>query len=176
MKRLYGFSERLAINLYRVRFLIFLIIVIGVVIFFVGDSLRSLLENRQNLILVNLNEAEKKAQKAKEKLFEAKSQFEMAELKAKEIAEHGIITLDKDKNDSQRQTEEMIQRLDKLKEETLFSQQQIALKSLSKRVIQSSLLKVQDEIQKNINDKFQISVNNFYIALFRKYGSKKKKK
>lgn len=149
---------------------IFLLVVIGVVISFVGDALRSLLVNRQQLILTNLSEAEKRAQRAQEKLVEAKSQFEAAKLKAEEIAKQGIITLNKDKNNSQIQTEELIQRINKLKQETLLSQQQKALKLLSKRVIQSSLAQVQEKLQNRIDFKFQTSINNFYIALLRNYG------
>ena len=135
-----------------------------------GDALRSLLENRQQLILANLSEAEKRAQKAQEKLIKAKSQFEAAKLKAEEIAKQGIITLNKDKDNFQIQTGDMIQRLDKLKKETLLSQQQKALKLLAKKVIQSSLTQVQEKLQNRIDSKFQTSINNFYIALLRNYG------
>ena len=145
-------------------------VVIGVVISFVGDALRSLLENRQQLILTNLSEADKRAQNAQEKLIEAKSQFEAAKLKAEEITNQGVITLNKDKGNSKIQTEEMIQRLDKLKKETLLSQQQKTLKLLSKKVIQSSLAQVQKKLQNRIDFKFQTSINNFYIALLRNYG------
>lgn len=132
--------------------------------------MRSLLENRQQLILANLNEADKRAQKAREKLIEAKSQFEAAQLKAEKIARQGIITLTKDKDNSKIQTEELIQRLDNLKKETLLSQQQKALKLLSKKVIQSSLAQVREKLQNRIDSKFQTSINNFYIALLRNYS------
>lgn len=135
-----------------------------------GDALRSLLENRQQLILSNLSEADKRAQKAQEKLIEAKSQLEAAKIKAEEIAKQGVITLKKDKNNSQIQTEEMIQRLDQLKKETLLSQQQKALQLLSQKVIQSALAQVQEKLQNRIDSKFQTSINNFYIALLRNYG------
>ena len=129
-----------------------------------------MLENRRQLIVSNLNEADKRAQKAKEKLIDAKSQFEAAKIKAEEIQKQGIITLAKDKKDSQTKTEEMIQRLDTLKQDTLISQQQKALKLLSKKVIQSSLVQVQEKLQSRIDSKFQTSINNFYIALLRNYG------
>lgn len=164
------FLRKIYVCFNRVKHIYFLLVVIGVVISFVGDALRSLLENRQQLILSNLSEADKRAQKAQEKLIEAKSQFETAKVKAEEIEKQGVITLNKDKNNSQIQTEEMIQRLDKLKKETLLSQQQKALKLLSKKVIQSSLAQVQEKLQNRIDSKFQTSINNFYIALLRNYG------
>ena len=169
MKRSYGLLEKFTC-FNRVRHVCFLIVVIGIVISFVGDALRSLLENRQKTILSNLNEADKRAQMAQEKLIEAKSQFEAAKQKAEEIEKQGIITLNKDKANSQAQTEEMIQRLDKLKKETLLFQQQKALQLLSKKVIQSSLEQVQEKLQNRIDSKFQTSINNFYIALLRNYG------
>ena len=129
-----------------------------------------MLENRQQLILSNLSEADTRAQKAQEKIKEAKAQFEAAKIKAEEIAKQGVITLNKDKNNFQIQTEEMIQRLDQLKQETLISQQQKALQLLSKKVIQSALTQVQEKLQNRIDSKFQTSINNFYIALLRNYG------
>ena len=129
-----------------------------------------MLENRRQLILSNLSEADKRAQKAQEKLIEAKSQFEAAKTKAEEIVKQGIITISKDKNNSQIKTEEMIHRLDNLKKETLIFQQQKALKLMSKQIIQSSLAQVQEKLRNRVDSKFQISINNFYIALFRNYN------
>lgn len=147
-----------------------LIVVIGIVIFFVGDALRSLLENRRELILSNLEEADKRAVDAQKKLVDARSQFEAAKLKAHEIQNESISTLKKEKSHSEIQTEEMIQRLEKLKKETLVFQQQKALMLLSKKIVQLSLLQVQEKLKNRIDLKFQTSVNNFYIALFRNYN------
>ena len=116
---------------------------------------------------MNLNEANNRAQQAEEKLIEAKSQFEIAIVKAKEIENQGIITLNKDNSTSRLQTEEMIQRLDQLKKEKLLSQYQKILKILSKKVIHSSLVQVKKKLQSRVDSKFQASINNFYIALFR---------
>ena len=150
---------------------IFLIVVIGIVISFVGDALRLLLDNRRQLILANLDEADKKAQKAQEKLAQIKSQFEAAKIKAQEIRNQGLIKIDQDKTNIKIQAEEIIQKLGKLKEETLLFQQQKTLKLLSKKVIKSSLMQVQNKLQNCVNPKFQKAMNNFYIALFRNYES-----
>lgn len=133
--------------------------------------MRSLLKNRRELILSNLEEADKRAVEAKQKLTDARFQFEEAKLKANEIQSQTINTLKKEKNHSKIQTEEMIQRLEKLKKETLVFQQQKALKLLSLKIIQLSLMQVQEKLKNRIDFKFQTSVNNFYIALFRNYNS-----
>ena len=131
--------------------------------------MRSLLENRQQLILSNLEEADKRAETAQAKLAEARSKFEISKVKAQDIQNQVIITLTKDEKNSQVQTKEMVQRLENLKKETLLSQQQRTLKLLSKKVIQSSLVQVQNKLQACINSKLQASINNFYIALLRNY-------
>ena len=64
----------------------------------------------------------------------------------------------------------MIQRLEKLKEEALLSQQQKALKSLSKEFIQYSLNQVQKKLQSRVDFKFQVAMTNFYISLIRNSG------
>ena len=167
---MYGFSEKPLVYLPRVIYTYFLLVVIGVVISFVGDALRSLLNNRQELILSNLNEADRRAEKAQEDFNEAKLQFEVAKRKTVEVAEQAILNLNKEKENAQLQTEEMIQRLEKLKEETLLSQQQKALKSLSKEFIQYSLTQVQKRLQSRVDFKFQVAMTNFYIALIRNSG------
>ena len=82
----------------------------------------------------------------------------------------GIITLNEDKDNFQLQTEETIQRLSTLKKEALLFQEQKALKLVSEKIIQLSVTQVRERLQNRINSKFQISINNFYIALFRNYG------
>lgn len=136
-----------------------------------GDALKSLLENRRELILSNLKEADTRAVVAQQKLDKARSQFEEAKLKAQEIQNQSVSTLQKEKSHSKIQTEEMIQRLEKLKKETLIFQQQKTLKLLSKKIIQLSLMQVQEKLKNRVDLKFQTSVNNFYIALFRNYNS-----
>lgn len=82
----------------------------------------------------------------------------------------GIITLNEDKDNFQLQTEKTIQRLSTLKKEALLFQEKKALKLVSEKVIQLSVTQVRERLQNRINSKFQISINNFYIALFRSYG------
>lgn len=169
-KVLVRFFGKVFVYLSRVSYRNFLLVVIGVVISFVGDALSSLLKNRQKLILSNLNEAEGRAEKAKEDFNEAHLQFELAKRKTIEIAEQATINLNKEKEDAQLQTEEIIRRLEKLKEEALLSQRQKALKSLSKQFIQSSLTQVRKKLQSRVDFKFQISITNFYISLIRNSG------
>ena len=133
--------------------------------------MRSLLNNRKNLILSNLDEADKRALSAQKKLEQARSQFEAAKLTSQDIQIQSINTVKKDRIHSKTQTEESIQRLEILKKETLIFQQKKALNLLSKKVIQLSLIQVKDKLQSRVDLKFQNSMNNFYIALLRNYES-----
>lgn len=74
-----------------------LAVVLGIVISFGGDALRSLLETRRQTILNNLQQAEKRALEAQRKLAEAKYQLEAAQKRALEIQKQGNITAEKEK-------------------------------------------------------------------------------
>lgn len=74
-----------------------------------------------------------------------------------------------EKDKYKNQTIEDIERLKKLKQDTIVFQQQKAIKQLSKQVITLALEQVYKKIENRYDRPFQISVNNFYISLFRNY-------
>lgn len=159
------------VRFFQKRFYLFWVIVIGIVISFVGDALLSLLKNRQNTILLNLEEADKRAIDAQKKLEKARTEFELSKLKVQEIQNQSFNTIKKDKLQSKKQTQEAIQRLEYLKKETLIFQKQKTLNLLSKKIIQLSLSQAQKKLKSCTDIKFQNSINNFYITLFRNYQS-----
>lgn len=118
-----------------------------------------------------MEEANKRAINAEQKLFEARSKFESAKIKAQEIQNQSINTINKDRIQFKTQTKEAVQRLENLKKETLIFQQKKALTILSKKVIALSLKQVKNKLQSRTDLKFQNSINNFYIALLRNYES-----
>ena len=118
-----------------------------------------------------MEEANKRAINAEQKLVEARSKFESSKMKVKEIQTQSINTIKKDRIDFKTKTKEAIQRLENLKKETLLFQQQKALTILSKKVIVLSLTQVKEKLKRRTDLKFQNSINNFYIALLRSYES-----
>ena len=74
-----------------------------------------------------------------------------------------------EKDKYKKQTIEDIERLEKLKQDTIVFQQQKAIKQLSKQVITLALEQVYKKIENRYDRVFQTLVNNFYIALFRNY-------
>ena len=72
-------------------------VVIGIVVSFGGDALKSLLETRKQAILTNLREVETKANEAQDRLKQAETQLHLAEKKALEIKEQGFATAEQRK-------------------------------------------------------------------------------
>lgn len=146
-----------------------LAVVIAVVITFVGDALRSLLENRKQTVLNNLREADQRATEAQEKLNQAQAQLELAKKKATEIREQGLVTAEQEKLQTISQAEKDVLRLEELKNETIELQQQKALSQVSQQVVTLALTKVREKLNKSLDDAFHSSVNNFNIVLLTNY-------
>lgn len=146
-------------------------VVIAVVVSFGGDALRSLLANRKQTILNNLREADQRASEAQEKLTKARIQLELAQKKAFEIKQQGVVAAEQEKKLSIQQTEQDAKRLEEIKEETLRLQQQKAINQVSLQVISLALNKVREKLTKRLDANFHASVNNFNIVLFTSYKS-----
>ncbi len=149
-----------------------LAVVLAIVITFVGDALRSLLDNRKQTILNNFREADQRANEAQEKLNQAKLQLELAQKKAIQIREQGITTAEQEKKQTLRQTKEDIARLDQIKQETIQFQQQKAINEVSRQVVSLALNQVKEKLKTRVDSLFHASVNNFNIVLFTNYKSK----
>lgn len=145
-------------------------VVIAIVVSFGGDALRSLLQNRKETILNNLQEADQRAKEAQEKLDQARTQLELAKKKAIEIREQGIITAEQEKKQCIRQTQEDSLRLEEVKQETLRFQQQKAINQVSQQVVSLALNQVRAKLTKRLDPTFHSSVNNFNIVLFTNYS------
>lgn len=151
--------------------LINLSVVIGVVVSFGGNALRSLLSNRKETIVNNLQEADNKAREAQEKLTKAKTRLEAAKTKASEILEQGKFSAEQEKKQCISQTEQDTLRLEKVKQETIQFQQQKIISQVSRQVVSLALSKVREKLKTKLNSDFHSSVNNFNIVLFTNYKS-----
>ena len=149
--------------------LINLSVVIAVVVSFGGDALRSLLDNRKQTILNNLQEADQKAKEAEEKLIQARAQLKLAKNKAIDIREQGVLNAEQEKKQSIRQTKEDLSRLEEVKQETIRLQQQKAISQVSQQVVSLALNQVREKLSSRLDPTFHSSVNNFNIVLFTNY-------
>ena len=132
-----------------------LAVVIGIVVTFVGDAVRSLLDNRKQAIVNTLQQAEQRAQEAQAKLGEARQQ--------------GQVTAEQEQRNYQNQTQEDSARLYELKDESIRLQQQKAVAQVSQKVISLALAKVREKLTQRLDATFHESVNNFNVVLFTNY-------
>jgi F-type H+-transporting ATPase subunit b len=144
-------------------------VVIGIVVSFGGDALRSLLENRRQTVLATLEQANQRAQEAKQRLEEAVAQLEFAQNRAVDIRKQGRTAAEKETTSLRAQTEEDVLRLDGAKDETLSLQQQRAVAQVSQKVAQLALSRVRDKLANRLDATFHQSVNSFNIVLFTNY-------
>ena len=146
-----------------------LAVVIGIVVFFGGNTLRSLLENRKQTILNSFQEADSRTQEGKEKLSKAKSQLFVAQERSADFEEEASITADKEKKQSISQTQEDTQRLENGKQETLQMKEQKTISQVSQQVMLLAVNQARDKLKKRVDTKVHSSVNNFNIVLFKEY-------
>lgn len=149
-----------------------LAVVIAVVISFVGDAVRELLDNRKKTILQNISAADARAQEVQEKMNKAMAQLETAEKKATEIREQGLVAAEREKKLCIEQAEEEAVRLNQVKQDTIRLQQQKAIQQISQQIVLLSLQQVREKLQVKMKSRaFHPWVNKVKIN---KYTSIKK--
>ncbi len=146
-----------------------LAVVLAIVITYVGDALRGLLANRKQTILNNFREADQRASEAQERLNQARIQLDQAKTKAQQIGEQALITVEQEKKQFVRQTQEDIKRLGILQQETLKFEQQKAQNQLAQKLVRLALHQVREKLQQRLNNSLHSAVNNFQIVLFTNY-------
>nr|YP_009238418.1 ATP synthase CF0 B subunit [Kirchneriella aperta]AMO00953.1 ATP synthase CF0 B subunit [Kirchneriella aperta] len=144
--------------------------VVAVVVSFVGNNLKSLLEERKQTIVNNLQEARLRAAEAQEKLDQAKNQLELAKKKAQEIREEGLLRATQEVNNCVRQHEERLSKLEEFKQETIQFYQQKAFKQAYMYVISRIMSRVKERLNKGLDSTYHVVVNNFYVSRFTEYN------
>jgi F-type H+-transporting ATPase subunit b len=146
-----------------------LTVVIFIVVSFVGDALKALLENRKKTIVNNLREADQRAVEAEQKLNRARKQLELAKTKAIEIRQQSFQTIEQEKLQLFQQTKKEITRFEELKTEIISLQQQKIVANLSQQVLSLALFKVRRKLKNSLDFSFHTSIINFNIVLLTNY-------
>jgi F-type H+-transporting ATPase subunit b len=144
--------------------------VVTVVVSFVGNNLKALLDERKQTILNNLQEASQRAAEAEAKLTQAKNQLEFAKKKAKEIREEGFARASQEVNNCVSQHEERLSKLEEFKQETIQFYQQKAFKQAYTYVISKIMSRVKERLDKGLDSTYHVVVNNFYVSRFTEYN------
>ena len=125
--------------------------------------------NREHAILLNIQEAESRAEEAKAELLIAQEKLKQAKQKAFVIHKNGEVTAQLEDERYGEQAIEYIDRLYKVKEETIEFQRQQVIKEISRKMIKSAFEQVYKKLENRSDSAFQKAVNNFYLNLFKNY-------
>jgi F-type H+-transporting ATPase subunit b len=113
-----------------------LAVVVGIVVTVVGDALRTLLDQRRQVIFSMLQEADKKARESQKRLEDARNAVEIARLLAQEIRTQAIQTVEQESLIRQKQLEEDFQRLQERRSQSIVLARQQAIQSVVNEVSQ----------------------------------------
>nr|UIB38798.1 ATP synthase CF0 subunit I [Trentepohlia sp. YN1242] len=141
-----------------------LAIVLVILISVVGNALSQSLASRRETILINLAEADKKANEAQEKLRLAKIDFENAKAKADELKKQNQAQAQNEKQKLLMGTQNEIESLKKKKQEILdlsYTQQK---KELIAKISNSALNVVKQRC--NFDSTTSEKIANFYLNLW----------
>jgi F-type H+-transporting ATPase subunit b len=111
-----------------------LAVVVGIVVTVVGDALRTLLDQRRQVILSILQEAEQKAKDSQKRLEDARSAVTIARLLAQEIRAQAIQTVAQESLIRQKQLEEDLQRLQETRSQSIQLARKQAIQSVVNEV------------------------------------------
>lgn len=142
-------------------------VVIGVVVNFGGDALRSLLDTRKATILKNFEEAKLRSDEARERLKVASEGLDTAKIKATVLADQVIASVEKERINSAKQLEFDTNRLEQSKRETLRSQEQKIKLRVAKKLVALAIERAEEKIKSRLTPRLHDSVNNFNIVLLR---------
>ena len=145
-------------------------VVVGVVVTFGGDALRSLLDNRKRLIESTLQQAEERAREARQRVERAESELASARIKADQIREQGILAAEREQAASLSRRGVDIAYLNQLKEEAVGLQQQRAVREVSQQVVALALSQVRERLASRFDLTFHQSINSFNTVLFNNYN------
>lgn len=123
-----------------------LAVVVGIVITFVGDALRSLLEHRRRIVLLALQEADQKARKVRQQLEQAKEALEIARLRAGEIRIQAIQTVEQEDRKRKKQLEKDLSRLREKRRQEIQLERQRIVQSVSQQVAEIALNIVENDL------------------------------
>jgi len=145
-----------------------LTVVVGVVIKVVGDSLRSLLDQRRQTILSTLQEADSKAKEAKQRLEAAQRTLEKARLRVQEIRIQTIQAIEREKSVAQKQLEGDLRRLRERKDQAVQLERQLATQSISNQISDLALNSAENILlnalgSKNTSSSKQKELNEMHV-------------
>jgi F-type H+-transporting ATPase subunit b len=144
-----------------------LAVVIGVLVYFGGDVLSTILKNRQDSITKSVTDAELRFQEATKKLEDAKAQLQVAKTKAEEIRAQGLVTAQQSAKTLLERAQEDITRLEESKQSTIRVEEEKVVAQICEQISSLALSKAAASVKTRLakDVRLQRRVLDLNIAL-----------
>jgi F-type H+-transporting ATPase subunit b len=114
-------------------------VVLGVVVTFVGDALRTLLDQRRKIILSTLQAVDQKAKEVQKRLEDAQLSVEVARNRAQEIRNQAIQTIEQENTIIQEALKSDLKRIQERGKQRIKLERQRIIQSVSQQVAKITL-------------------------------------
>ena len=128
-------------------------------------TLTSILDSRREKILSSLRSADDRFKQAQLELDAAKSELALAAEKVKEIQSEGQKTMEALRREETKRYEELHQRFEDLKEETIRFEEEKVVNAFRKQLVSAAFEKAVEGIRARMNDKLHRQYIDAKIAL-----------
>jgi len=129
------------------------------------DTLTSILDSRREKILSSLRSADDRFKQAQLQLDAAKSELALAAEKVKEIQSEGQKTMEALRREETKRYEELHQRFEDLKEETIRFEEEKVVNAFRQQLVSAAFEKAVEGIRARMNDKLHRQYIDAKIAL-----------
>jgi F-type H+-transporting ATPase subunit b len=129
------------------------------------DTLTSILDSRREKILSSLRSADDRFKQAQLELDAAKSELALAAEKVKEIQSEGQKTMEALRREETKRYEELHQRFEELKEETIRFEEEKVVNAFRQQLVSAAFEKAVEGIRARMNDKLHRQYIDAKIAL-----------
>jgi len=123
-----------------------LTVVLGIVVTFVGDALRNLLDERRKIILSTLQEVDQKAKEVQKRLREAQESVETARLRAQEIRSQAVQTVEQENIRIQQILKEDLLRLKERGQQRIQLERQRMIQFVAQQVANMTLKRAEGSL------------------------------
>ena len=120
-----------------------LTVVLGVVVTFVGDAIRTLLDQRRKIIISTLQEVDQKAKEVQQRLEEAQRSVETARNRAQEIRNQATKTIEQENIIIQENLKADLYRIQERRRQRIKLERQRIVQSVAKQVARITLEKAE---------------------------------
>nr|YP_009472543.1 ATP synthase CF0 subunit I [Chlorodesmis fastigiata]ARO74181.1 ATP synthase CF0 subunit I [Chlorodesmis fastigiata] len=142
---------------------------IFIVIFFVGNTVKSLLSKRQKSIFKNLQQSKRRAIKVQQNLLDVQTKIEKISDEVSEIQRQSDESIKQQKKQYQNQISTDLQKLEESQKSTIDFQRRQIRKQISQEVVDSTLRKVDQKLKDNFNEAIKKAVSFWSVEKFKKF-------